>query len=376
MKTPAHLYFRNLDIIRFIAAAMVLSTHVHGYVFDVYGTPGIFKTADSSGLTLIGQCVKTFFANLSIGVDVFFVISGFLITSLLLQERENNGRIDLRKFYMRRILRIWPLYYLILIVSYFFTKYYTYEPLPDYLPHLFFVGNFDMIRQNSFCTGKIFILWSICIEEHFYLFIPLVLAYMPIRRIPMILAGVIVASISYRFYCSVHYPEYWYRIYLHTLCRIDVIAIGCLLAYTYKYWLTDFALPGWARVTLILWLIVLLSTTEALNYDGWARACFFRYLYILPIAALFLDFVSSLSLQLDTSKWNLVNYLGKSSYSIYMWHAFTIVLVCNSLDKLVFLHHNKAIYIFSILIFTFILSTISYRFFELPILQLKKRFEV
>lgn len=373
-RTP---YFKNLDIVRLLAALMVVMTHLVPYLFIVYGIPNFLKHIGSDDLNTMGKCVKTFFNNMTIGVDVFFILSGFLITSLLIDERERNNKIDLKKFYIRRILRIWPLYYLMIGVSYLFTRYYTHEIFPNYLPYIFFIGNFDMIRINGFGPGQVNILWSICIEEHFYLFIPLILAYVPIKKLPAILFSVVIICISYRIFSVLHYDQSWFRVYFHTLCRIDVIAIGCILAYIFHFYKNSFSLPPFIRSLLIIWVVYILSFFDAKDYGTWYLVGFFRYLYIIPIAILFMDYVSSYSTRLREGRvLSLINYLGKSSYSIYMWHIYLIILVCKGLDLLSIFHQNIFVYIVLIISAIAVFCSFTYQFFELPILNLKRKFEV
>jgi peptidoglycan/LPS O-acetylase OafA/YrhL len=121
------------------------------------------------------------------GVDFFFVLSGFLITYLLLQEIDQFGRIQLKKFYIRRILRIWPLYYLVLFVSFFAVPAASVFYIPGYsdqlyegfLPKLFF-SVLLMPNVALFLYGEIPYaspLWSVGVEEQFYLFWPLVVMF-------------------------------------------------------------------------------------------------------------------------------------------------------------------------------------------------------
>ena len=102
---PSKLYFKNLHGFRFFAAALVILSHIE-----------LFKKR--AGLANLWD-TPFFFEAGSAGVDFFFVLSGFLITSLLLKEMDETGKVDLKKFYLRRVLRIWPLYYLVLLLCYF-----------------------------------------------------------------------------------------------------------------------------------------------------------------------------------------------------------------------------------------------------------------
>ncbi len=151
----------NLNSVRAIAALMVVISHLE------LRKPGNLAQ------------VKPLLAFGGIGVSIFFVLSGFLITYLLLKEKEGTGQIKIKHFYIRRILRIWPLYFLVLIFGYFVVP----IIMPDYYqssPTFFTLKGFFL--NAFFLTGVTYVLkltpiiisiiWSIGIEEQFYIFWP------------------------------------------------------------------------------------------------------------------------------------------------------------------------------------------------------------
>ena len=118
------------------------------------------------------------------GVQLFFILSGYLITTLLLREEARYGRIALRAFWIRRILRIWPLYYLLILIGFFVLPGLDGQfGTTDYrdllgmhlLPFLGFVGNWSMALIKP-APDWISVLWSVCVEEQFYLVVPLFIA--------------------------------------------------------------------------------------------------------------------------------------------------------------------------------------------------------
>jgi len=124
------------------------------------------------------------------GVDLFFALSAFLITSILLREREETGGISLRRFYLRRILRIWPLYFLLIAVGVVLAHTMAKQSLPWYYVagYLLFVGNWVHAvfgRPESICSP----LWTVSIEEQFYLIWPLLMKML--RRRGMIVAAIV-----------------------------------------------------------------------------------------------------------------------------------------------------------------------------------------
>ncbi|MGZ3903945.1 MAG: acyltransferase family protein, partial [Bacteroidia bacterium] len=220
------IYFKNFDVLRFAAAYLIVLLHCFFGWKAFFGHPD-FITSGMSGPMI--EKLELIVNNFSFGVDIFFLISGFLITYLLLSEKETTGKIDVLKFYIRRALRIWPLYFVMILIgpllSYFFL-----EQSPGYLFHFLFVGNFDVIYHGTKSPATDH-LWSICIEEHFYLICPLILFLIPVKSIPQTLLSIILICIAYRAYISYSTENYGMTLYMHTLSRIDVLAIGSLFGY-------------------------------------------------------------------------------------------------------------------------------------------------
>ena len=151
------IYFPNLNGLRFIAAFLVIIHHIE-QIKSIFNVENYWETVPFIGI--IGK----------LGVILFFVLSGFLITYLLLLEQEKGG-IIIRKFYIRRILRIWPVYYLYLFISLLFV-YFIYNQVDLYstLFYVFFAANIPFVFGFSLQFVDHF--WSIGVEEQFYLFWP------------------------------------------------------------------------------------------------------------------------------------------------------------------------------------------------------------
>ena len=164
------------------------------------------------------------------GVDLFFALSAFLITSILLREREETGRISLRRFYLRRILRIWPLYFLLIALGVVLAHTMAKQSLPWYYVagYLLFVGNWVHAvfgRPESICSP----LWTVSIEEQFYLIWPLLMKMLERR-------GMIVAAIVTFLLATVSRIGFMLAgssggfIYYGSISRCDSLALGILLA--------------------------------------------------------------------------------------------------------------------------------------------------
>ncbi len=162
--TGSRYYRPELDALRFFAFLCVFVFHRMDYVET--------DPVRNLWLARIGN-IGPF------GVPVFFLLSAFLITELLLRERESTGRVHIQAFYMRRILRIWPLYFLVFfglaILNHFVPGTGTNDPLA-WLAFTFFTGNWYILR-HGWIAGSVDPLWSISVEEQFYIVIPVLAAF-------------------------------------------------------------------------------------------------------------------------------------------------------------------------------------------------------
>jgi peptidoglycan/LPS O-acetylase OafA/YrhL len=313
----------------------------------------------------------------SAGVDLFFALSAFLITSLLLRERQETGGISLRLFYTRRILRIWPLYFLVVVLgiviahamprqSHFW--YYT-QSLPWYyiVGYALFMSNWVYAvfgAPQSICAP----LWTVSIEEQFYLIWPVV-AKMLSRRGMMIAAivtflfavasqiGIVLSGVRGNF------------TYFGSASRCDSLALGIVLALGVE------RLPKLTRGLRLLLvaggLIGLLGSSWLMNqpYSAIIRVVPGRLMISLGSAAILYGCMYS-SNKLLTSGW--IVQLGKISYGLYALHFTGIFIILSLLRPAHGLNLllGKALG----LAMTVFLASVSYRWFESPFLRLKSRF--
>lgn len=363
------IYFQNLDILRFIAAYMIVLLHCFFGWKTKFGNPD-FITSTFSGSAL--DKLEINFHNFSFGVDIFFIISGFLITYLLLSENEKTGKVDILKFYIRRALRIWPLYFLMILtgplLSYFF-----FEQSPGYLYQFFFLGNFDIISQGmkSVATSH---LWSICIEEHFYLFCPLLVAFIPIKRLPQVLLGIIFISILFRAYLTTLHEYYGIIVYVHTLSRIDVLALGSLFGYLFYHKKLQFNDP--LPVRLIIYFIFLFSFFNV-DYNECGTvftATMKKYFFVLMVAYWAGNFLFNPDAKFAARKPTIFHQFGKVSYGIYMFNPVIVFLVLQLFAKFSF--QNYFLFLALVHVLIAVATAISYRFLELPFLALKEKYAV
>lgn len=369
------IYLKNLNGFRFIAALVVLIGHVELFKWRA-NLPHLFKN-------------PFIFESGSMGVDFFFVLSGFLITTLLLSEFEKEGKIGLKKFYMRRILRIWPLYYLVLLVCYLILPYISIFFIPGYseaihenfsgkfLFSVFFMPNVALAFFKSIPYAAP--LWSVGVEEQFYLFWPVLLFAFP-KRLRTILIF-IACFISLKALVLVvgkldllSFANFEKLKSLVVATRMECMGIGGLGAYLYytrnpvcKFLTSNSAL----LVSLLLLPVVVLGVK------------YFFEAHHIVYASCFLVIIMNAALNPKTPvnlEGKLFFSLGNISYGIYLIHCICIGLVMNLLLSSGL--HQSNFWLFNVLLYSgsvllsILVSQLSYKYFESWFLRKKQKFTV
>jgi peptidoglycan/LPS O-acetylase OafA/YrhL len=369
MNNTLSFRFANLDGLRFIAAMLVVVNHTE----QISGILGLTSFYSIPGVEQAGK----------FGVKLFFALSGFLITYLLIKEKDTTGDINIKAFYIRRILRIWPLYLLIVILAIFV---FHYIPILDLnagnkstfydnlvlklLFFLFMLPNLVLLVFGPIAFASQ--TWSIGSEEQFYVIWPLIL-----KRIKISVISLFAIIVSYHLFVYLfqnYVRSNIYREYCVALMQtvpIDLMAIGGIVAVvinvkseTYVF-LNKIFSKNFTKIFLVLILLTLLFTGYRFDY-------FNNLLYGIFISALI--FILTREYKNTILESGFFRLGGKISYGIYMWHAPIITFV---LKSLVFFNINSKLLAYPlILLFTMIVSWISYHYFELPFLNLKKKFTV
>lgn len=305
----------QLDLLRGLAILLVLGMHNP----IPWQKAGVFKP--------IAWTIHCFGWT---GVDLFFVLSGFLVGGLLFKELRTRGSLDVRRFLIRRGFKIWPAYYLFLlfvfVVDIVINHGRTSENGGNFLPNLLHVQNyFGGVRGHT---------WTLAVEEHFYLALPLLLAFLISRRkgqintlpaVPILAAFVMIACTSLRLLNSIHpYTRETHNYPTHL--RVDSLFFGVLLSYFYHFHPQKLKAFASHRIPLLLLALLLLSPMFFLEHENkfvWTFGYNFLYVgygcLLLAIIHTPLD-AGWMGRLLGSRLARLVAFIGYYSYSIYLWH--------------------------------------------------------
>lgn len=361
-RSPVHI--PELDGIRALAVWMVLCDHmVNGWP----NAPGALESIPKLVLFVLGHGW--------LGVDLFFVLSGFLITGILVDARDTPYYF--RNFYARRFLRIMPLFYLVLGVMWL-----CYDGGDRFfLISLLFLSNFNYFFGAPPPHGPA-VFWSLAVEEHFYLVWPLLVRYLSRRALTWLGIAIVAGVPLLRFWAKARGMDPIGEIYSYTWFRIDGLAIGALLA----LWVRSRFVSVQNSLKLAAGLVVaaLVLTVAGIPLGAMQSGSVLRYTQVQLVFAAFLLSAVALTGTLWTNplRWGFLKLSGDLSYCIYLIHlgvgdAYVYLLTSQGI-----LPQHIAGPIGSMLLraavvlsVTFGLAMLSQRYFERPILRLKRHFE-
>jgi peptidoglycan/LPS O-acetylase OafA/YrhL len=356
--------YPNLNSLRFIAATLVIISHIELYK-SLYGLTNLLSF---NCLHIVGK----------LGVNLFFVLSGFLITSLLLHEKEIKGKISIKNFFVRRILRIWPLYYLIIFLGFF-----IFPNIPFFnIPGDIFTNIFEHRNSSFFYYLTIFAnlgvvlygeiaytsqTWSIATEEQFYLIWPFLFLT---KRYGLYIFIILISYWMLSFILN-HTgiklsPAFFQNVLRGFLFqfKINCMAIGGVFALlTYKN--SKFIQLIFSKYVLLIVSLIAIS----LMLFGIE----FKYFHDDIYSVIFAIIIVNLACNDNYSKIlenRITNYLGSISYGIYMYHGITVIV---AIRIALYLNLNLVIYPITFAL-TFLISHFSYKYFESPFLKLKSKF--
>jgi peptidoglycan/LPS O-acetylase OafA/YrhL len=363
----SRFYRPELDGLRFFAFFAVYINHTF-----LFGVGGHHHRVSDRAANLLGSVGVAG----AFGVDLFFVLSAYLITELLLRERLLRGEVDVKAFYVRRILRIWPLYFLFLAFAYALTFFVAGEALS--LRHLFafafFSGNWIyMARPVGTVAAP---LWSVSVEEQFYILWPWAVRRGSPRRVALVALGLIAVGVAVRLGLSlggIHEP--W--ISKGSLTRVDGIAAGALLAAALKGRLPR--LPQLSRAALFLGGLLGLFLIAARFHLFTGPITTLAQTFGWPLVALFCAAIVLSALGADASGLGAVLrsaplvYLGRISYGLYVFHQVGLLVAERAFPEHAANAKAWAGHFLVGLFVTLLLGALSYRFVEQPFLRLKQR---
>ncbi|MBI1182708.1 acyltransferase family protein [bacterium] len=371
------IYFKGLSALRFFAATAVIFHHIEQYKYwqghaSIWGAAG-----------WVGNFVDALGHK---AVSFFFVLSGFLITYLLLAELNKTGTVALKKFYLRRVLRIWPLYYLVALTALFvlpaITQFAQWEPLMKenfgmvvflyliILPNLLRITPVQVVGANQ--------AWSVGVEEQFYLIWPLLVRWFH-KRLPMFLVLFIFIKMGIQLFFG------WGEGYFEgTTAKVS----GQLATLLGHMQIEQMAIGGFGA----WWLFVKNQKVLNLLYHPVVHAAawlffatFFVWKYHFFGSTLFEGTVFLLIiLNVSTNpkfplnlEAKFLTHMGNISYGIYMLHTLVIALLLQLLEQwqLPAIWLNLGLYVLAPA-FTFLLAHVSYKYFESYFLRFKDKFSV
>lgn len=377
------IFFPNLNGVRFVAALLVIIQHTEETKIKI-NFPTSYRNDGALG---------------ALGVSLFFVLSGFLITYLLQSEKQCSNTISLRDFYTRRILRIWPLYYLIILLGFWL--------IPTFIPEicddrsirnfgaqltldLFFLPNIAIIMFPA--IQFVVQIWSVGVEEQFYLIWPLLVKNFDNLLKPLIAIILFFTIFNGAIYLTYSYlrqtpgtssallNNLYFLLKLSSYTRMDCMAIGGVgawILFNKKNKILDIIYSRPAQILSYLLLITFM-----------VKGTTFSFLAHVPYSILFIIILLNLSsnkLSIITLNNRLFNYLGKISYGIYMFHSIALALAV----KLLTSYYLPYVEIFSrnaqlisanivlyslVMLLVIVISTISYNYFEKYFLAKKIKF--
>lgn len=363
--------FHTLDALRFFAFLKVYLLHL-----PEQGDFPIFEYIKKGG---------------GLGVLFFFVLSGFLITYILIHDKQSNGQIKPRKFFMRRSLRIWPLYFLLVMLVYAL----PYALKEQWGLHMIangydldgrfsftFLENYKMILADSFPkTTPLSVFWSLCVEEHFYILWMLMTFGLPVKHFPkFLIISILIAIVARHFELSITHNQVIDGVDLFT--NLDLFALGGLLGYAAATRYEELAKLILKIPIAIKWMVVMAVTALLIFHADLLPYLPQHPLLPLRVTAFGIAFTLLIAIFIPVdSNFKIkdnhpISYLGRISYGLYVYHILIIHMMLQyCFQQNIVLDNWKTLGGFIAISFSLsvLVSTVSYYYFEKPILKWRER---
>lgn len=356
-------YFPQLDAIRGLDFFFVFLLHAYHPNF----LPGFF-----------GGMFKYFYDNLALTIDVFFILSSFLLTWLGINEYKATGRFSFFNYFVRRALRIWPLYFLLMLVTYTLVPYFSAKlnvpvTLPPAIYYLLFISNYYLENHVYFLR----FLWSLSVEEQFYIIWGICLVFFQ-KRLVYCASIFAIISVAFTVYTSSN------NIYnfFHTLTYLFDFAAGIVAAVVMhkghrivsyfkkiSIWQDTLFFLSAPVLYVIIFCMIYISPPA---FAPWLDL-FARYMFIIYIGLVIIEQMVNERTILKLGSQKLLVYTGKISYGLYCFHGYTLTFGLLFLDKFD-IQIPLILRILLLFIINFTIAAISYQIIEKPFLKLKRRF--
>jgi peptidoglycan/LPS O-acetylase OafA/YrhL len=339
-----------------------VSTRIH-QLDGIRGVAILLVIMHNQGGEFPSLHLQRLFANGWMGVDLFFVLSGFLITGILVDTKQSVGYY--KNFYARRCLRIWPLYYSIIFFMFVVVPFLRpseahtiFEKSSPWWAYPLFLQNF-LIPIATNAVGPLGVTWSLAVEEQFYLVWPLVVRYCSHAQIRRVALTVICLSPALRWYLASHHVN----LYSNSFCRLDGLMSGALLALAVRsptFIPAKFIKLSWAA----LFIAVPLAFVAQAHSGGWI---------VYSLSAMASASIVYLAL-FAAQPWingvltnRFMVYTGTISYGLYLLHKIPF-----DIAKAAGLQQHPLLLLLLLIVGCYAIAALSWNFLEKPFLRLKR----
>jgi peptidoglycan/LPS O-acetylase OafA/YrhL len=300
------------------------------------------------------------------GVDLFFVLSGLLITGILLDTKQSAGYF--KNFYVRRCLRIWPLYYSLLFFMFVGIRFLNsseyhlvVQSSSPWWAFPLFLQNF-LLPISTNAAGPLGVTWSLAIEEQFYAVWPVIVRFCSPDQLRRLALAELCVSPALRYYLSLHHVD----LYTNIFCRLDGLMAGALLALLIR---ADNFVPS--KLLKRAWILLLVAAPLAFLTEAFhARWIVFSFTALASAAFVYVAIFSDQKWLQTIMTNRFLAYTGTISYGLYLLHKIPFGMV-----QVLHLDRYPNLLLPVIFVSSYALAALSWNLLEKPFLKLKRFFE-